>query len=197
MKKNFKNIAVFLDRDGTINEDLGYYYKIEDVNLYDFSGEAIKRLNSSGILTVIFTNQSGVARGYFSEEFVNKVNRKLQKLLEEKGAQLDGIYYCPHLKEGSIAQYTRDCDCRKPKTGMLLKAAEELHIDLEKSFVVGDKVTDLLPGMELKMTTICVMTGYGKEAYNEFLQQRNTKPDYFAENLSEAVEIILREKNKK
>ncbi|RKY88557.1 D-glycero-beta-D-manno-heptose-1,7-bisphosphate 7-phosphatase [candidate division KSB1 bacterium] len=182
--------GVFLDRDGTINVEAGYIYRVEDFKLYEFSAEAIKRLNKLGLRTVVVTNQSGVARGFFDEKFVEKVNRKMIKLLNKGGASIDGIYYCPHLPQGKVKKYAIDCDCRKPKTGMIVKAASDLNIDLKKSFIIGDRVSDFLPGKELNMTTILVLTGYGEETYKDICKKGNEKPDYVAKNLLEAVNYI-------
>ncbi len=130
-------MAVFLDRDGTINEDVGYLKDPEDVRLLDGAADAIRLLNSHGLKTIIITNQSGVARGYFTEEELQQINRKVIELLEEEGAVVDGLYYCPHHPDDG-------CECRKPMPGLLKRAAIELGVELEASYMVGDKTTDVL-----------------------------------------------------
>ncbi len=132
-----KTIAVFLDRDGTINEDVGYLDDPADVKLLDGVADAIRLLNQRGLKIIIITNQSGVARGYLTEEQLQGVNRRVVELLEKQGARVDAIYYCPHHPEDG-------CNCRKPMPGLLERASEELHVELEGSYMVGDKHTDVL-----------------------------------------------------
>ena len=132
-KSKIQNPAVFLDRDGTINEDTGYIDSPERLVLINRAVSAIKELNSKGFKVVVISNQSGVGRGYFSKEIADSINKKLEDTLKQEDAHLDGIYYCPHHPDDN-------CECRKPKTGLLEKAGEELGIDIEKSYVVGDKI---------------------------------------------------------
>jgi D-glycero-D-manno-heptose 1,7-bisphosphate phosphatase len=148
--------AVFLDRDGVITVDLGYVHLIEDLKLLPGAVEAIKRFNAAGFLVVIVTNQSGVARGYYTENAVKRFNRHLVSELKEHGAKIDAVYYCPHHREGAVKKYMKDCDCRKPKPGMLLRAAREHCIDLKGSWMVGDKVSDVLAGKAAGCRTIII-----------------------------------------
>jgi len=191
-----KDFAVFLDRDGTINKDLGYIYRIIDFQLFDFSIQAIKKLNQLNVLTIVISNQSGVARGYFNEEFVLNINNKMRSLLQEGGASIDGIYYCPHLPDGTVKEFSIECNCRKPKTGMILIAEQDFDINLKKSFMIGDKISDIQLGKKLNMTSILVLTGYGRKEYTRIQTSEETKPDHVAENLLEAVNFIQERINK-
>ena len=132
-----ESVAVFLDRDGTINQDIGYLGEPESVVLIDGAAEAIGMLNQRGIKAIIITNQSGVARGYFSEQELEMVNQRVVELLAQRGAKIDGIYYCPHHPDDG-------CGCRKPMSGLLRQAAEDFGIELASSYMVGDKPTDVL-----------------------------------------------------
>lgn len=134
------NKAVFLDRDGTINIDYGYVYKYEDFKFVDGAIEAMKMLKQAGYLLIVITNQSGIARGYFSEEDFKILNEKLAKYLKGYGITIDAVYHCPHLNEG--------CTCRKPATGLFYRAAEKFNIDFSKSFAIGDRMRDLSICME-------------------------------------------------
>ncbi len=179
----YNNLAVFLDRDGTINEDTGYIDSPERLVIIDGVFSAIKRLNSKGFKVVVITNQSGVARGYFSKEAADAVNKRLEDVLKKNGAHLDGIYYCPHHPDDN-------CECRKPKTGMLEKAKKDLHIDFEKSYVVGDKVSDVEIARKIGGKGILVLTGAGKDEEGKLLH----KPSYIANDLKDAVEWIIKDK---
>ena len=134
--------AVFLDRDGTIIEDAHHLSHVDQVRLIPGAGEAVRRLNEHGLPVVVVTNQSGVARGFFPESLVADVYARLRELLAEQGAHVDGHYHCPHHPTEGSGRYTRDCECRKPKPGMLLAAARELSLDLSRSWMVGDRLTD-------------------------------------------------------
>lgn len=137
------NRAVFLDRDGTINEDKGYLYRIEDFVYLDGVVEALRLFHKMGFLIIIITNQSGIARGYYTEKDMEKLHKWLVEDLTEKGVPVAGIYYCPHHPESKIEKYRKDCQCRKPGTALFKQAAEELQIELEKSYAIGDKIRDL------------------------------------------------------
>jgi D,D-heptose 1,7-bisphosphate phosphatase len=183
-----KRKAVFLDRDGTINEEVGYLAKPEDLALINGTADAIKLLNDAGFAVIVVTNQSGVARGYFTEDDVTKVNDKMLFELNMKGAYVDGIYYCPHHPDFGDGI---DCDCRKPNTGMVKKAVEELGIVIDGSFVVGDHKGDIELGKNVGAKTVLVLTGHGKEEENK-LKDEGIIPDHTAEDLLSAVEYILK-----
>ena len=140
--------AVFMDRDGTIIDDTGFIRRIDDVRLLPSAAEAISRLNAAGWLVIVVTNQSGVARGLLTEKDVAATNQRMQELLQLEGAHVDAIYYCPHLPEGKVPEYAILCECRKPRPGMLLKAAEEHDIALASSVMVGDAPRDVEAGLD-------------------------------------------------
>lgn len=183
--------AVFMDRDGTINEEVGYVNHISRFTILPGAIAAVKAINEAGIMAVVVSNQSGVARGYFPESLVTKINQSLRRELENGGAALDGIYYCPHMKDGHVEPYNIDCECRKPKAGMLRKAAADLDIDLSRSYVVGDRVNDVVFAHRGGVKGILTLTGYGRGEAEYVLPQSSVKPDFIAEDLSDAVRWIL------
>ncbi|NWG14274.1 MAG: HAD family hydrolase [Acidobacteria bacterium] len=183
--------AVFLDRDGTISEEVGYVNHVDRFKIYPWSAEAIRRLNEAGLRVFVVTNQSGVARGYFPEELVRQVNGLMVQALAQRGARIDGIYYCPHHPDGREGAFRRVCDCRKPSPGLLERAARDHALDLAASFVVGDRYLDIETGFRVGTRGVLVLSGYGK---GEYLYQRATwprPPDHVAEDLAEAAEWIL------
>lgn len=190
-------IAVFIDRDGTISEEVGYVNHISRFKLLKNSALAIKMLNEAKILAILATNQAGVARGYFSEDLVKKVHEKLQLDLKNEGAYLDAIYYCPHHPSVGPPEYRIDCNCRKPKPGMILKAKEEFNIDLTKSYMVGDKISDIEFGKKLGLTSVMVLTGYGLGEYEHQRNEWKVMPDFVANDLLDAVKWILNDINVK
>ncbi|HEX4129393.1 MAG TPA: HAD family hydrolase [Pirellulales bacterium] len=159
-----KRPAVFLDRDGVLIEDLGYLGDPEGVALIPGAAEAVAELRSAGFVTVVVTNQSGVARGLYTEADVDRVHRRIDELLAPAGARIDRYYHCPHHPEATVAQYRTECACRKPAAGMLLRAAEELGIVLDRSYLIGDKCSDLEAAIAAGCRPLLVETGYGKES---------------------------------
>jgi D-glycero-D-manno-heptose 1,7-bisphosphate phosphatase len=159
--------------------------------MYEGSAESIKKLNDAGILSILVTNQSGVARGYFDENTVNLLNQKLLEVLKEKGAYLDAIYYCPHHTKGTVEKYKKDCDCRKPKPGLINQAVADFKdIDLKKSYVIGDKVCDIELARNVGCKGILIKTGYGAQILKD-TSLDDINPDYVAENMIDAVNWIL------
>ncbi len=193
---NQRHVAIFLDRDGTINEDVNFLSSPEQLVLIENSAEAIREANELGLKVIVFTNQSGIARGYFTEEDLHKIHKRLDELLAERGAKIDAYYYCPHHPTKGEGEYKIECECRKPKDGMLQRASREQNIDLKKSFVIGDRCIDVQAGKTAGATTILVLTGHGKEEY-EKCKSENFEPDFVAENLKEAIEIIKKTLNLK
>ncbi|MFZ5995276.1 MAG: D-glycero-alpha-D-manno-heptose-1,7-bisphosphate 7-phosphatase [Thermodesulfobacteriota bacterium] len=187
------NIGVFLDRDGTINEEMGYINHLSRFQILPRAAGAIRLLNNSGLKVVVATNQSGPARGYFPEGLIIKVNNKMIDILKEQNARLDGIYYCPHHREAVVPSYRVACDCRKPKTGLLKKAAQELAIDLSKSYVVGDRFLDIELAHNAGAKGILVLTGYGRGELMYQGDSNPTKPDFVAEDLWEAAQLIIKD----
>lgn len=181
MQTKKKKPAVFLDRDGVIIEEKHYISKPEDVKLTYRAGEAVKMLSQNGFYTVVVSNQSGIARGYFTLEDYQNVTHRMVELLENEGAALDLILYSPFHPEGKVAEYTRDSDCRKPGSGMFLQADTELGIDMEKSFMIGDRTSDIEAGKKLGLFSILVKTGYGESSI---------LPDKICNNLYEAAHFI-------
>ena len=187
------DVGVFLDRDGTINEEMGYINHIDRFVLLLGVAAAIRKINESGFKAVVVTNQSGAARGYFPVELIDQVHQKMKGLLKEQGAFLDGVYTCTH--GPAEKERSGTCDCRKPGIALMKQAAAELKLDLARSYVVGDRFKDIEMAHNAKSKGILVLTGYGKGEY-EFLGPRSkVQPDYVAEDLSEAVDWILADVN--
>ena len=178
--------AVFLDRDGTVSEEMGYLNHASRFRMFPFAGPAIRKLNEAGLAVVVVTNQSGVARGYFPEALLDEVHQIMNQELTAQHAKIDGVYYCQH---GSAD----DCDCRKPKPGMIRRAAEELGLNVSRSFVVGDRYSDIETGFQAGARTIFVKTGYGLGEWTWRSKEWPRQPDYVAGDLQEAVEWILRQ----
>ncbi|HZL86624.1 MAG TPA: HAD family hydrolase [Candidatus Krumholzibacteria bacterium] len=182
--------SVFLDRDGTINRDVQHLRCVEDLELLVGASEGIRMLNRAGLRVVVITNQAAIARGLLSEEKLAEIHQELQALLAREGAFVDAIYYCPHHPTEGFGRYRQSCSCRKPQSGSLQRAANELGLDLSQSYCVGDKESDLEAGHALGCRTILVRTGYGL-ATEAQLGADSVKPDYVASNLLEAAGWIL------
>ena len=185
--------GVFLDRDGTINEQMGYINHLSRFQLLPGVGPAIKLLNDSNIPVVVVTNQSGIARGYFPAELLIDVHDRMQELLAAEGAHIDGIYVCPHHPKAELASYRQDCDCRKPKTGLFTKAAAELDIDLAGSYVVGDRWSDVRSAANCGATSILVLTGYGRGELAYIGPKQEAQPHFVALDLPEAAQWIVKD----
>lgn len=180
--------AVFLDRDGTIADEVGYLNHVSRLRILPHVPEAIRSLNDAGLPVIVITNQSGVGRGYFPETLVHTVHELMAQQLAAVGARLDAIYYCPHTS-------VEGCACRKPKTGMLDRAAQEHGLDLSKSFVVGDRHGDLELARRVGGKGILVRTGYGEGEYLWNSSKWAIQPDFVAADLADAVQWILRHAN--
>ncbi|NWF93745.1 MAG: HAD family hydrolase [Syntrophaceae bacterium] len=191
------NRAVFLDRDGTINEEMGYVNHLERFVLLPRVGQAIRLLNEYGFKTVVITNQSGVARGYFPESLVHLIHQKMQDLLRLEGAHLDGIYYCPHHPDAGNPPYRQRCRCRKPATGLVEEAVRDLDIDCSRSYAIGDRGLDMEFAHQIGARGILVLTGYGKGEMEFFREQWRVKPHHVAQDLYEAVQWILKEEGQR
>jgi D-glycero-D-manno-heptose 1,7-bisphosphate phosphatase len=185
------NRAVFLDRDGTINEEVGYLRSLDMLKMIPGAGAAIRRLNDAGFKVVIITNQSGVARGYFPESLVHDAHALLTEMLLRDGATVDGIYYCPHHPTAGSSKHTVVCDCRKPATGLLDRAANDLHIDLKSSFVVGDKWSDVELGHRAGARAILVRSGFAHDDPGNMRKSHVQDPDFTAHDLAEAATWII------
>jgi len=187
------NSAIFIDRDGTISEEVGYVNHISRYRVYPFSGEAIRLVNASPLKAILVTNQAGVARGYFKEVLIGQVHGKLRQDLEREKARLDAIYYCPHHPSVGEVPYRQDCNCRKPKTGLLDRAADELKVDLKTSYMIGDRYSDVQLAHRVGARGILVLTGYGRGEYEYQRNEWEREPDHIAEDLLAAVRWILNE----
>jgi D-glycero-D-manno-heptose 1,7-bisphosphate phosphatase len=188
-----QNVGVFIDRDGTISEEVGYINHLSRFQVYPWSAEAIRNLNLKGLKAILVTNQAGVARGYFEESLIHEVHRKLRDELKQSGAYLDAIYYCPHHPSVGKPPYRLDCDFRKPKPGMLLRAANEFEIDMQHSFMIGDRYSDIELARNAGIKSIFVLSGYGLGEYEFHRQDWKVQPDWVAKSLLEATEIILKQ----
>jgi D-glycero-D-manno-heptose 1,7-bisphosphate phosphatase len=192
-----KNVAVFLDRDGTINEEVGYLDSLDKLKIIPSAYEAIKLINESGMKVVVISNQAGVARGFFTEEFVTILNTTIQSDLNKKGAKIDKFYYCPHHPTEGKGIYLQDCNCRKPAPGMLLQATQELNLDLAHSYFVGDRFIDMETAKNVGAKGILVKTGYGEDLLQndgpDTATPENT-PDFIAADILEAVQLILKDR---
>ncbi len=187
MKKN--NSAVFLDRDGTINKEVGYLDSLEQLRIFPAAFDAVRMINEAGMKVVVVTNQSGIARGFFDEDFVNTVHAKINEIFRERGAFIDRFYYCPHHRTEGIGKYRISCNCRKPAPGMLIKASEELDIDLPGSYVVGDMAKDIELANNVRAKGILVRTGYGKS-----VKTSDIKTVYIARDILDAAEWIMKDR---
>ena len=189
--KNLKNKqkAIFLDRDGTINKYKGFITNIDEIELLPKVSDAIKKINASGYLAVIVSNQPVVARGECTFKQVNQAFDKIETLLGNDGAYIDGVYYCPHHPHsgfsGEVKELKIDCDCRKPKIGMLKAAEKDFNLDLKKCVMIGDGKTDVLTGKNAGIPTVLVKTGIKEET--------DVSPDYIANDLLQAVDFFIKE----
>ncbi len=184
---------VFLDRDGTLNEEVNYLHRPEDMHLLEGVQQALRRLKEAGFKLVVITNQAGVARGYYTEEDVKLLHGYMNEILSAEGARIDGFYYCPHHPVHGIGCYKKDCSCRKPGIGMFLQAEKQFAVDKAHSYMIGDKLLDTQAGKNYGVTSILVGTGYGKELYEAGRAGTDEEPsyDYYAEDLSQAADWIL------
>ena len=183
--------AFFLDRDGTVTREVGYVNHTSRLELLPHSAQAIRMARAAGYICVLVTNQAGVARGYFPESMIAEVHERLAQLLAAEETRLDGIYYCPHHPSAGEPPYRSDCECRKPRPGMLLTAARDLEIDMAASIMVGDKISDVELGQSQGARGILVRTGYGRGEEAHQRQGWTTTPDHVADDLLDAVTWVL------
>jgi len=183
--------AVFIDRDGTINEQRGYINHISRFVLLPGVGEAISLLNEHNRLVLITSNQSGVAKGYFPIELVHETHDYMKSQLEKDNAHVDGIYFCPHHPDGEVLEYKRECRCRKPGIGLIEEARAEFDIDMGRSYVIGDRWLDIVFAHNAHLPGILVLTGYGRGELEYAAPPNGITPAYVAENLLEAARWIL------
>lgn len=183
-----KNKAVFLDRDGTLIKERNYLNKIRDISFFVSTLPALKLLQSAGFKLIITSNQSGVARGYLTEKKLKAINLRIEKKLKSEGIEITATYYCPHLPEDN-------CDCRKPKTKMIFDAQKKYKLDLSKSYVIGDKLTDIKFGQNAGVKTILLLTGYGRKEWRiKSEADGSIKPDFVARNILDAANWIVKQR---
>ena len=185
--------AVFMDRDGTISEEVGYINHPSRFRLFPYTAPAIKLVNEAGWLAIVVTNQAGVARGYFSEDMVQTIHSQLKDELESEGARLDAIYYCAHHPSVGKPPYRLDCDCRKPRPGLIQHAAEDFDIDLDKSWMVGDRYSDIEMAQNAGVNSAFLLSGYGRGEWEHQRHNWKLQPQLVTENLLEAVTAIINE----
>ncbi|HKR11992.1 MAG TPA: HAD family hydrolase [Pyrinomonadaceae bacterium] len=190
-----KRPAVFIDRDGTISEEVGYVNHPSRFRVFPYSAEAIRILNENGWLAILITNQAGVARGYFAEDVILKVHDQLQRDLLNGSAKLDAIYYCAHHPSVGEPPYRHDCDCRKPKTGLIQHAARDFDIDTAASWMAGDRYSDVELAHNAGLRSAFLLSGYGRGEWEYQSQNWKHQPDVVCENLLEAVRAIVGSKN--
>jgi D-glycero-D-manno-heptose 1,7-bisphosphate phosphatase len=183
--------ALFIDRDGTISEEIGYVNHASRYQVYPYSAGAIRRLNEAGWLAILVTNQAGVARGYFTEDLVRQVHDVLTEELTRGGARLDAIYYCPHHPAAGEPPYRQDCACRKPRPGLIQRATREFSIDLSRSWMVGDRRSDIELARNAGLKSAFVLSGYGRGEWEYQRHKWTAQPDLVAEDLAEVVEKTL------
>src|SRR3972149_239759 len=183
-----KKKAVFLARRGPMVVHEPYLSSPDQLKLLPNAAEGIRLFKESGYLVIVITNQSGIARGFFDEEHLVLIHKKLMRMLEEEGITIDDIYYCPHHTEGVVEQYALDCDCRKPKPKMLLNAAKQHHIDLTQSVMIGDSEVDMLAGKNAGCTSILIRNGCTDSTNTPSI----TGMDYVVKDLLEAARLFVR-----
>jgi D-glycero-D-manno-heptose 1,7-bisphosphate phosphatase len=183
--ENKKNKCVFLDRDGVLNKDIGYLKSPDQLMIIPGVIEALKKLKEAGFLLIIVTNQSGIAKGFFYEDELKKVHEELLAIFKKNNIYINDIFYCPHHKDGTVEPYNILCDCRKPNTKMIKDAEIKYSIDLSKSYLIGDKDTDIQLAINAGLKSF-----YVKNDMYDY--DKNVVPDYIVANLAEAAELIIK-----
>ncbi len=181
MEKEKKKPAVFLDRDGVLTKEKSYVLSVKELEIFPYTAECIRQIHKKGYYAVVITNQSGIARGLFTEDELAEMN---DRLIKETG--VDAVYYCPHHPEGKVKEYRKKCSCRKPETGLLKAAARDLDIDMSESWMVGDRAGDILAGKKAGVKTILLESGYGLGGLEE-----EVTPDYILNDLRDVMEVLI------
>lgn len=177
---SMKKPAVFLDRDGVLTKEKGYISRAEDLEIFPYAFECVRRIKRKGYYAIVITNQGGIAKGLFTERDLQNMHLYLKKM-----TGIDAVYYCPHHPEGTVLQYRKKCHCRKPDTGMFEQACLDFSIDMNRSYMVGDRASDILAGQRAGLRTILLESGYGTKRL-EF----NVKPDYILEDLRMVLDVL-------
>jgi D-glycero-D-manno-heptose 1,7-bisphosphate phosphatase len=185
--------VIFLDRDGTINEEVHYLHRPEDLKILPGVPQAIRRFREAGYLVVVITNQAGIGRGYYTEKDLELLNRYLNQVLAEEQAHIDGFYFCPHHPEHGIGKYKKACRCRKPDIGMFEQAEKDFPVDKSRSYMIGDKLIDTQAGHNFGIRSVLVGTGYGAGLFKNQWDSQPVTADYdhYAENLMAAADWII------
>lgn len=185
------NKAVFIDRDGTINKEVNFLKRVEDIEIIEGVPTALKRFKELGFLNIVISNQSGIARGYLTLEILDHINTEIKFRLYEyyQTELIDGIYFSPFLPNGVIPEFSKVTNCRKPATGMIEQAVRDFNINLEKSFFIGDSYVDMLCARNAGIQNILLETEYRKDAYNKCIED-NIQIDFFAKNILDSLEFI-------
>ena len=183
--------AIFMDRDGTLSHEVGYVNHPSRFELFPWSIDAVRLVNRAGWAAVVVTNQAGVARGYFPEAVIHEVHAGMNAAMQAGGARFDGVYFCPHHPSVGEPPYRLDCDCRKPRPGLLKRAAAELDVDLARSWVVGDRHGDLQLAWNVGAKGALVKSGYGLGEWTYHAPAWRRPPELVAEQLLDAVTRIL------
>jgi len=189
-----KNRAVFMDRDGTLNEDVGYPSVFAQIQIFLPAFAALRKIRSAGFLAVVVTNQSAVGRGLMTEAGLQVIHENMQAAFEEEGAAPDAFYYCPHYGQAADPFYRDSCNCRKPAPGMAIRAAADLDLDLSSSYMIGDKIEDVEFGLNIGATPVLVLTGNGRDALLN-LEKKGLRPAFVARDILDAVNWILDREN--
>ena len=179
-KANFRRPAVFLDRDGVLTEETGYVDSLEKLRIFPYAAECIRKIHEKGYYAIVITNQSGVARGLFTEERLQEMNRYLQQY-----TGVDAVFYCPHHPEGIVEEYRIKCNCRKPAIGMFKDACRRFDIDMTNSYMVGDRAGDIIAGQNVGIKAILLESGYGTARLEE-----DVVPDYVVDDLRGVLEVL-------
>jgi len=190
-----KRPAIFLDRDGTVNEEMGYINHPDRFKIFPFVAQSINIFNQLGFAVVIVTNQSGVAREYFTESMVIELHEKLIREMKDKKARIDAIYYCPHHPTEGKGKYKQNCRCRKPLPGMIEKAVKDLNLDITGSYMIGDRYKDMVFARNLNIKSAFVMTGYGKGEFEHQKSSWQHFPDLIGNDLLDIARKIQKEIN--
>ena len=177
---SMKKPAVFLDRDGVLTKEKGYICRAENLEIFPYAFECVRRIKEKGYYAIVITNQAGIAKGLFTESDLQNMHLYLKKM-----TGIDAIYYCPHHPEGKIPEYRKVCHCRKPETGMFEQACRDYAIDMSRSFMVGDRASDIIAGQRAGLKTILLESGYGTERLEE-----EVHPDYILEDLQMALDVL-------
>jgi D-glycero-D-manno-heptose 1,7-bisphosphate phosphatase len=186
-----KRPALFMDRDGTISDEVGYVNHPSRFRLFPYSADAIKLLNDNGWLAIVVTNQAGVARGYFSEDVIVQIHEQLRREIENASARLDAIYYCAHHPSVGEPPYRLDCDCRKPKTGLIERATADFDIDLERSWMVGDRYGDIELARNAGLHSAFVLSGYGRGEWEYQRAVWKLEPEVVGETLLDVARMVI------